>query len=327
MIQIYLDWNIITNLIKPEQISNQVLQDEFLLLKGIFEHPDSKLIIPYSNAHLKDLMKSYKKGERERVLDSLSYVSELTKNVCLAQYWNEKNAKWHLRDPIEFFNSMLQDNLDSLKSWEDVIHPLKKCGIDKIFDIYKFQPHGMDFKEIEKYSPFFASLFPKARAKNTMYAVIQDIFDMLSKINSNPTVYKELRKIFKDGLKIDSNISNLDNTIEQLDTYLPKTMLNKSFTELCEINKNDNSKNKDYGKVIGIYMQLDFVGYNSDKLSDKNKYDNIFTDALHCFYAAHCDFYLTNDNRNYKKSKAVYESEKIGTQVYKTKEFIDSLDQ
>lgn len=271
-------------------------------------------------------MKSYEKGERERVSESLTYVSELTKNVCLTQYWNEENAKWHSRDPIEFFNSILQDDSDSFNSWEDVIEPLKEYGIVKIFSSFKSQPHGMNFEEIEKYSPFFASLFPKARAENTMYAAIQDTFDLLSKINSNPTVYKELRKLFKEGIKIDPNISNFDNTIEKLDKYLPKTMLNKSFTELYEMNNNSKSKNKDYDKVIGVYMQLNFVGYNSDKLTVKNRYDNIFNDALHCFYAAHCDFYLTNDNRNYKKSKAVYESEKIATQVYNIPEFIKALD-
>lgn len=325
MTRIYLDWNIITNLIGPERISDKGLQEEFLLIKRVFENPDLDLVFPFSNAHLKDLMKSYEKGERERVANSLTYLSELSNNVCLTQYWNEKIAKWHIREPFEFFNSMLEENSGSFNSWEDILKPLKELGIDKLFDLYKYQPHGIDFEQIELHSPLFASLFPRARVENNMQAAIHDIFEILTKINSNPIIYKELRKLFKDGLDLDSNISNFENTIEQLNEYLPKTLLNKSFTELYEMNNKRNTKNKDYDKVIGLYMQLDFVGYNSDKLTEKNQYNNIFNDALHCFYAAHCEFYLTNDNRNYKKSKAVYESEGIGTHVFKTNEFIDLI--
>ena len=74
-------------------------------------------------------------------------------------------------------------------------------------------------------------------------------------------------------------------------------------------------------------MQLDFVGYGSDKLTEKNQYDNLFNDALHCFYGAHCDFFITADKKTYKKTKAVYQSENISTQVMKPKEFIDFLTQ
>ncbi len=101
-------------------------------------------------------------------------------------------------------------------------------------------------------------------------------------------------------------------------------MLNKSFTELYQDNnKTDISKNTTYSKLTGIFMQLDFVGYASDKLTEKNKYDNLFNDALHCFYAAHCDFFLTSDKKTYKKTKAVFESEDIATKVMKPKEFVD----
>jgi hypothetical protein len=325
MIRIYLDWKIITNLLNPDRITISDMQKDFILLKRIFEYPGNDLIFPYSDAHLQDLMKSYEKGERDRVEESLIYLSSLTRNTCLTQYWNEETAKWHTRDPQEFFNSIIEDDRESFKSWDDLIEPLKEYGMEKIFDTFKQLPHEMDFKEIEKYNPFFASLFQRARIENTMYAAIQDIFDLFSKINSNPVVYKELRKMFRNGLMIDPNISNFDNAIEQLDKYLPKTMLNKSFTELYDLNNKSQSKNKNFDKIIGVYMQLDFVGYNPDKITSKNQYNNIFNDASHCFYASHCDYYLTNDTRNYKKSKAVYESENIATQVFNTTDFVNSI--
>ncbi|MBK7243867.1 MAG: hypothetical protein IPH98_08405 [Saprospiraceae bacterium] len=103
-------------------------------------------------------------------------------------------------------------------------------------------------------------------------------------------------------------------------------MINKSFTELyVENDRTETSKNKDYSKVTGIFMQLDFVGFGSDKLNEKNKYDNLFNDALHCFYGAHCDIFITSDKKTIKKTKAVYQSEGINTLVLKPKEFIEFL--
>lgn len=322
---VYLDWNIITNLINPDKIPDRIIRDQFIYLKQLFEYPNEEVIFPYSDAHLKDLKRSFDKGERDRVSQSLDYISVLTRNICLVQYWNEENAIWQTRDPFDFFNSIVMDNSSNFNSWDDLLEPLKEYGLDKIFDIYKNIPHNINFEEVEQYNPFFASLFPRARIENNLDAVIRDTFEMFSKVYTNPAVYKELRKIFKEGLKIDSNISNFQNVIDELDKYLPKTLLNKSFTELYDLNTKSSIKNKTYDKIIGVFMQLDFVGYNSDKLSEKNRYDNIFNDALHCFYAAHCDLFLTNDIKNSKKSKAVFESEKIATQVYNTKEFIEML--
>jgi hypothetical protein len=33
--------------------------------------------------------------ERERVYQALNFISSITQNLCLSQYWNEENAKWH----------------------------------------------------------------------------------------------------------------------------------------------------------------------------------------------------------------------------------------
>jgi len=324
-IKIYLDWNIITNLIDPDRIADTLTKNTFLLLKKLLSHITDRIIIPYSNAHLNDLIHSYQKGERKRVEESLAFLSKLTGDVCLSQYWNEEFAKWHIREPSEFFYSILGDEPNAFDNWETFEESLKDVGIDKVFNMFKFIPHGMDFIQIEKHNPFFASLFPRAQEEDSMYAVIQDIYGLFLKISNNPTVYNELKKMFREGIQIDPNIGNFNNVIEQLDGYLPKTMLNKSFTELYEMNKGKQSKNKYYDKLIGLYMQLDFVGYKSEKLTPKNAYDNLFNDALHCFYAAHCDVYLTNDRKHSKKTLAIFKSENISTQVLTTTEFLDFI--
>ena len=66
----------------------------FEILQNVINSARDKIILPYSNGHLNDLLKSYKKGERQRVTESLKFISFLTQNVCLSQYWNEENVKW-----------------------------------------------------------------------------------------------------------------------------------------------------------------------------------------------------------------------------------------
>ena len=298
MLKIYLDWNIFTTIQDPERIKDDKQRNTFRSLKMLLEDLIFQAVIPYSNAHLADLMKSYRQGEREKVQASLSYISTLTKDICIAQYWNEEAAKWHVRSPREFFYSMLDEAEESFDSFDGLMEILKEFGGDKVFELYRTIPHNVDVNQLTRQMPIFGSLFINSQKENSMYAMIQDTFGIFLQIQQNPAVYNELRKMFKETLKLDPNISNFSNAIEQLDQYLPKTMLNKSFTEIFEEgNKKQYTKSEGFNRLIGIYMQLDYVGYNSDKLTEKNKYSNLFNDAQHCFYAAHCDFYITNDTK------------------------------
>ncbi|MEJ8844871.1 hypothetical protein WG954_20920 [Lacibacter sp. H375] len=325
MTKLYLDWNVITTLRQPENLLSQDDIHTFNTLGAIINSSSENLIIPYSNAHLNDLLKSYKKGERKRVAESLQFISILTKDVCLTQYWNDENAKWHQRNPEEYFQDLIDNGEDvDMTSLDTILEPLKEYGLGAIFDTFKQLPHDINFDEIEKYNPNFLLFFKKAKLENSIYAVMEDFIGLTNEMKTNPTVYNELRNLFKTAIPLDSSIHNVDNVIEMLDNTLPKTMLNKSFTQLyLENDKTETSKNKDYSKIIGTFMQLDFVGYGSDKLTEKNQYDNLFNDSLHCFYAAHCDYFVTSDKKIYKKAKAVFQNEKINTRVMKPKEFID----
>ncbi|UHG92952.1 hypothetical protein [Spirosoma oryzicola] len=326
MITVYLDWNIITNLADPSYINNIDIQKKLLYIKDKFETRGKDVAIPYSNAHMNDLSKSYKKGERERVEKSLNYLSLLTWDVCIAKYWGEDVPKWHKRSPKEFFETTI--SLDDLQSKNFTqltagIDELVKTGV---FDVFKAIPHDIDFGYIIKNYPALANLYPLSQQENNVYAVLHDTFNILELISDDPSLYNELRKMVKESIGIDPHISALNNIVDKLDEFLPNTLLNTSFTELASSNQSNLYYKKSYQDVIvHKFMQLDFLGYNSDKLSDKNKYSNLFNDALHCYYAAYCDVFITNDKKTAKKSKAVYESEGIITQIYSLDEFTSLL--
>jgi len=325
MIRIYFDWNVITTLRQIENLTNKDDIVTFQKLFNIINSNRDNLIIPYSNGHLNDLMKSYKMGERNKVEQSLNFISHLTQDVCLTQYWNEETANWHYRNPNEYFENLIKDGSDlDTTSLDNILAPLKELGLDKIFNTLKFIPHNINFEELEQHNSSFSIFFKQAKADNSLFAVMHDLLDLTNEMKNNPAIYNEMRSVFKNSVTIDQNINNVENVIEILDKTMPKTILNKSFTELyLENAKTENSKNKGYSKIIGTFMQLDFVGYGSDKLTKKNQYENLFNDSLHCFYGAQCDLFITSDKKTYKKAKAVYRNENIFTLVMKPSEFID----
>ena len=344
---VYLDWNVFSDILYQEE-KVELERIMFRRLASIlYHHP--QIALPYSNAHLSDIMKSYRQGERERVADKLQSISDLSEDICIAQYWGQQEPQFHRRDPFEFFNSMIKDDehlfptLDGLKAQiaeielehkEAISAAMAAKGItlpaslsDALFGIYEHMPHNIDFAQLDAISPAFGAIFQKSRVRNSINAVMKDFFDLMHSLNHSPNGYVQLRNFFRDALNINSGISTFENAIDQLNQYLPTTAFGKSFDQLYEENNKKSNKHggERYNRVTGKYMQLDFVGFRPEKMNEKNQYSNLFNDALHCFYAAHCHFFITSDNKGFHKSKAIYQAEDIKTQVMKPEDFLNLL--
>lgn len=82
-----------------------------------------------------------------------------------------------------------------------------------------------------------------------------------------------------------------------------------------------------FDDIMNEYLYLDMHGYKSDKVKvsekEKNTFTNTTDDASHSAFASICSFYLTNDDKNYHKTKAVYKKLSIETKVLKPAEFIE----
>jgi hypothetical protein len=76
--------------------------------------------------------------------------------------------------------------------------------------------------------------------------------------------------------------------------------------------KNKISENENYSKVLEIFYKFDLKGYKTDA-----NFNNMFDDSLHTFYGAHCDFFITNDDRCQYKAIKTYERLNIMTKVIK----------
>ncbi len=115
----------------------------------------------------------------------------------------------------------------------------------------------------------------------------------------------------------------------------PFDILNESYEKL---GIEDSPLKKDYfekGKnapiwfddITSAYINLDMHGFHSDEIKvtgkKKKTFKNTTQDSFHTAFATTCDFYITNDKKNYQKAKAIYKEKNIFTHVLKPDEFID----
>ena len=76
--------------------------------------------------------------------------------------------------------------------------------------------------------------------------------------------------------------------------------------------KNKTSENSTYQKITDTYFKIDIKGYKSDE-----RFSNLIDDALHVFYGAHCDCFITIDDKCHYKAAETYHKLGIATKALK----------
>ena len=126
MIRIYLDWNVVSNLKKPENKG---------LLEFIETHKDY-LLFPYSPAHFNDLMKSYSPENEffNKDLEMLEYLSE--KHLIK---WEGKRTHPFFGTPNEYFQDEKDNPVDyfSLMDLEKLFSEIDNMGLGKVGTLLK----------------------------------------------------------------------------------------------------------------------------------------------------------------------------------------------
>ncbi len=100
---IYIDWNLYSIMKAPKL-------EPHLILKRFIEKHSDKIVLVYSPAHLGDI--SNIKDSIQRNQD-LSYLSKMTQNNYIVNYWGSTDVVLDSRDAQEFFDTNQQDNSDS----------------------------------------------------------------------------------------------------------------------------------------------------------------------------------------------------------------------
>ena len=164
-------------------------------------------------------------------------------------------------------------------------------------------------------------MFPKTFETKTMSSMMEDIFTLSDRLNDDPSMYRELKRLMNP--KNFSEFSKILPDGQEIDKKEMKNML-KSFDleSMMQLYapKTKTSENPWYDKVTNLYSTIDFKGFKSDK-----EFANMINDANHTFYAAHCAFFLTNDARCQYKAAEVYKRLNVPTLVLTPKEFLELI--
>lgn len=185
----------------------------------------------------------------------------------------------------------LDEQIKNLKN-ENVDHPL--------FDLFIMQKEN-ELYNMKTQMPYFEK-------------TVKTNVESLRQANSETDAHLA----FRSALKI--NIDQI-NKIEYPNTLIKIwNMLKTDNDSLRELELDDflniKSCRFNFEKIHAIYTYLNLCGFRPEKkVKNKKKFVSAQTDISHVAFASYCDFFITNDERLFDKSKVIYEYLKINTEV------------
>lgn len=303
---VYLDLNIFDRIEKKDNLSKPE-NEIYTILENLILN--KQITVPYSNAHLNDLFRGFQKNP-DFIDKHLANIEKLTNNLCICQYWGRKETTWHYREIKEFFKEKITEWEFEPNSFDDLF-----SEIPNFYLPFKLIPLPNEWKLTYQKEPMFGVMYPKSRTENNMYALMEDIFNLQSRLKSDYSLYRSLKQYIINGMHSLKNNKEILKAIKGNFNNLPKHLYIFEIADLYGP-KSKTSKNESYSKVIETFYKYDLKGYKTD-----GNFNNMFDDALHTFYGAQCDFFVTNDDRCKYKAEKTYKRLKIKTIVINAKDY------
>lgn len=324
MIRVYLDWNVVSNLHSSHE-SVKALHD-------FLKDEKSRICIPYSEAHLRDIKRGAKKSIS---LEScrLDYLSGISNNNYMSYDLSANTVKPYIVHPKEAYAGVGENVFDYI----NLVDALKKLDTDFDFDIGRMvlehlssipNPHLSQKFSVPDH-PYFHRLAQSISNAPSYLDFVQEVTEFAKKSFINPEGYKEYRKSTRTVLAIQPHLlSSAEKPIERIENKIRRLSGDDSFTfkEAIEQMMKENPQFQSPMAVFYFYyIILEFMGYHSDKITDKNMPDNMLTDIQHAFYGAHCDYFVTQDKKALAKAAQVYQEMEVTTKALALDGFIDDI--
>lgn len=313
---ILLDWNVIKYLKKPRNSADEEA-------KRILDSIRKKYEIPFCEAHLRDLARSYSEENKNKVNDDLDFLQELSCGVVVAV--NGDNAfllKYSAKD-------LFQEIINEPPTQINITANMNPQSIYKV-DMSKVESDHPLREMLEKYGGVYG---PGIMA-NTLN-------DMFGRIFSEIDDYKKYRSYIvklKKDLEHNQNTNLLLRDQEYKD-FLINHMI--PFLDVLEIEDEDKlasvwndtviewlhmryKENIPYEELVtNSYDMLDFHPLFREKLKkQKNTLSNIIRDSKMVLYASKSKYFVTEDNSCYEKANFLFRTLGIKEKALKMSEFI-----
>lgn len=316
MKRVYLDWGVVSNLKKPEYAGIK----EFLLSnKG-------ELFFVYSTAHFEDAMRS--RGD-ERLMQDIAMLESLVDNHLLA--FNKNTAHPYLATPTEYYQNNKERDLDVVPDFSDLVSTVGQ-DIPILGGLLKsFLSFPMPIPEVAREQKLFGMMLPDLPDAPTLGDILHSSTAFINKMLGDKEYYKSYRSsIRSSGFALDANSGNWksDEVVPNISTQMKKLGIDKTFQDFVLAGFGKRDKVSDFEFFIAAYSLLDMIGYKSDKLpKSSNAMNSVTTDAQHAYFAAFCDYLVTQDSHLASKARALYSEFGISTKVISPADIIADLEE
>lgn len=251
----------------------------------------TKFIIPFSFAHLCDRQKNMSEDNKMYIKEDLTFFNGLSGGYMLGRYEDDYDiAKQNILKKFDEVTISKQTQFPSFNIPQEILLKLKSVGAKTFFE---------DKENVQ--------LFPLI------------VLSAFSRFSCNDEIYKEIREVF------------LIDPPEQIaffrDLQKPELKpedLEKFVENLLEFEQESDSTLRH--KMGAAYLYLDFNQNYREKVNTKSNFTNMYTDSEHMLNASFAKYYITEDKKTRKKTKLVYETYGINTEVYSINEFIQNYE-
>jgi len=164
-------------------------------------------------------------------------------------------------------------------------------------------------------------MFPKAIEFRNFLSLLNDILTLQQKMEDDPILYKELKQMM-NPLQIQdlSKFFPMEHIPDRKELRNTMKAVNMDVILNENASKSKTSKNPWYDKITSNYTKYDLKGFKTDE-----QFSNMIDDSNHTFYAAHCKYFLTLDDKCHYKASKVYSELGIATKVMKPKQFFEEM--
>ncbi|MDW8852285.1 hypothetical protein SD960_19425 [Flavobacterium sp. MMLR14_040] len=290
----------------------------------------NNFIFYYSYAHLADLSRD----KTDKKFEDLIFMENLVDNNFLNLQPDKKYVNVQLVSPTLAFKSLTNFNFSNINFTDiiDNVFPQDNSTpeIDKAKELLKmlltFPIKSLGIEDLNFQTEGTIVDIISPNGTNSILEYLEKLVNTFEDLNSDVKLWRELRNYTIENL----NFSNFEIDIQNIefDKQLENTELKSTFIEFVEnaLGNFTKTENRDqYNFFITAYTCLNLLGIDKEK-SKKVVFSSFQNDAQHAYYAAHCEYLISDDEQLLFKAKALYNLLGIKTQVLHANEFFNNLD-
>lgn len=301
-------------------VINKIRDGQFPELAKVLTKHKDRLLIPFSPAHVFDKLSTVS-VRPELFWPEMDYITEFTQSKLLRFDRKTKSMYAEIATGREVAEAIIDaDNLKrKYENFGNIVQELHAFD-----DEYPIEGHK---EQLEKLRSMLDQKFPISGQEDIpLKDHIQTKMDSHYEIQHNPIRYRELRHQMYKELRLENASNWKGDIMSQVDAQIQTKTEHSDFVSYVRGMIDEKEQDDRCLIYTQCYIQLGNLGYYPDKITERKGIKNHMYDALHSYYAGHCDYFVLMDERLEKKSRALYQALKIDTKIIRYDQLLEELE-